>query len=244
LKIDIEIKRIFVIVICAVSLYSCKSREGKVEDVVNKFLTEINDRTKTLSQDLMTEEFAIFFKGKSYYSSQDWVLTAKPENDSTITVESKGKTHNGWGQPVEILQSFILRNRNGHWKIFSSYNLVPDRLDFRVVDTEWDFYWDRAKDRILKELQEKLTIEVLVPGYRGYYSTRGKLRISNNSDYDVEGIRILIEHFDSQGKSVNTDYTYVWDIVRKNGYREFEWSTGDCDKCERQEFKINFIREH
>jgi hypothetical protein len=72
----------------------------------------------------------------------------------------------------------------------------------------------------------------------------GKLRIINNSDYDIQWIKILIEHFDSQGKSVNTDYKYVSDIVRKNGYREFEWLTTDCDKCVRQEFKINFVKEN
>ncbi len=239
-------KRIFVILICVISLYSCKSRESKVEDVVNKFLTEINDNTKALSQDLMTEEFIAFFKGKSYYTAQEWILTVKPENDSTITVESKGKTHNGWGQPVEVLQAFALTNKYGGWKIFSSYNLVADEIDFQVVDTQWDFYWDTRKDRILKELQEKLELKVLVPGSRSYYSryTKGKLRIVNDSDYDIKGVKILIEHFDSQGKSVNTDYTYVSDIVRKNGYREFEWLTGDCDKCVRQEFKINFISEH
>ena len=239
-------KKVFVIVICAISLYSCKSREGKVEDVVKKFLTEINDDTKTLSQDLMTENFAVFFKGKRYYTSQDWILTVKPENDSTIIVESKGKTHNGFGQPTELLQGFVLTNKYGKWQIYNSYNLVAEFLDFEVVDTQWNFYWDRDKDDILEELQEKLELKVLVQGYRSYYSSyaKGKLRITNNSNYDIKGVKILIEHFDSQGKSVNTDNAYVWDIIRKNGYREFEWLTGDCDKCERQEFKINFIREH
>lgn len=226
-------------------LNSCKSKEDKVKDVVNEFLTEINDETKTLNNDLMTENFAKFFKGKSYYTAEKWELTVKPENDSTIIVESKGKTHNGFGQPVENLQAFSLTNKFGGWKIFNSYKLVADHLDFEVVDTQWDFYWDRDKEDILKELEEKLELKVIVKGYRSYYSdyAKGKLRLTNNSDYDIKGVKILIEHFDNNGNSVNTDKEYVSNIIRKHGYREFDWITGDCDKCYRQEFKINFLRE-
>lgn len=226
-------------------LNSCKNREDKVKEVVNEFLTEINDNTKTPNNNLMTENYAKFFKGKSYYLSQNWELTVKPENDSTIIVEAKGKTHNGFGQPVENLQGFVLTNKYGGWKIYNSFKLVADEIDFEVVDTQWDFYWDRDKDKILKQLQAKLELKVLVPGYGNYYtdSKKGNLKLINNSDYDIKGVNILIEHFDNQGKSVNTDHTYVSDIVRKHGYREFDWFTSDCAKCATQEFKINFIKE-
>lgn len=226
-------------------LYSCKSREDKVKDVVNEFLIEINDQTKKLNKELMTENFASFFKGKSYYLSQNWELTVKPDNDSTILVEAKSKTHNGFGQPIEILQGFYLTNKFGDWKIFDSYKLVADKLDFEVVDTQWDFYWDRDKDAIFKELQEKVKLEVIVPGYGSYYSDsrKGKLKLINNSDYDIQSVKILIEHFDNDGNSVNTDKEYVSNIIRKQGYREFDWYTSDCAKCYKQEFKINFVKE-
>lgn len=226
-------------------LNSCKSKEDKVKDVVNEFLTEINDQTKTLNNDLMTENFAKFFKGKSYYTAEKWELTVKPENDSIIVVESKGKTHNGWGQPVENLQGFTLTNKFGDWKISDSYKLVADELDFEVVDTQWDFYWDRRKDEIFQELVNSLKLEVIVPGHGNYWtdSRQGKLRLVNNSDYDIQRVKILIEHFDNNRNSVNTDHEYVSNIIRKHGYREFDWYTGDCAKCFKQEFKINFVRE-
>lgn len=226
-------------------LNSCKNREDKVKDVVNEFLTEINDQTKTLNKDLMTENFAKFFKGKSYYTAEKWELTVKPENDSIIVVESKGKTHNGWGQPVENLQGFTLTNKFGDWKISDSYKLVADELDFEVVDTQWDFYWDRRKDEIFQELVNSLKLEVIVPGHGNYWtdSRQGKLRLVNNSDYDIQRVKILIEHFDNNRNSVNTDHEYVSNIIRKHGYREFDWYTGDCAKCFKQEFKINFVKE-
>ncbi len=226
-------------------LNSCKNREDKVKDVVNEFLTEINDQTKTLNKDLMTENFAKFLKGKIYYTAEKWELTVKPEHDSIIVVESKGKTHNGWGQPVENLQGFTLTNKFGDWKISDSYKLVADELDFEVVDTQWDFYWDRRKDEIFQELVNSLKLEVIVPGHGNYWtdSRQGKLRLVNNSDYDIQRVKILIEHFDNNRNSVNTDHEYVSNIIRKHGYREFDWYTGDCAKCFKQEFKINFVKE-
>lgn len=226
-------------------LYSCKNTEEKIKDVVNEFLTEINDKTKNLNEELMTENFATFFKGKAYYLSQNWDLTVKPENDSIVMVEARSETHNGFGHPIEILQGFYLTNTYGDWKIFDSYKLVADQLDFEVVDTQWDFFWDRDKDAILKDLQEKVKLEVVVSGYKSYYSDsrRGKLKLINNSEYDIQSVKILIEHFDKNGYSVNTDNEYLSNIIRKKGYREFDWYTSDCEKCDKQEFKINFIKE-
>ena len=226
-------------------LYSCKSNDDKVKAVVNEFLTEINDNTKTLNNDLMSENYAKFFKDKSYYLSEKWELTAKRENDSIYSVVSKSHTVNGFGMPMENVQSFQLTNQFGGWKIFNSFKLVADELDFEVVDTYWNFYWDRNKDDILKQLQDSLKLEVIQPGSSSYFgdSKEGKLKIVNNSDYDIHRVKILIEHFDSKGNSVNTDHTYVSDIIRKHGYREFDWFTSDCSKCAKQEFKINFIKE-
>ncbi len=244
----LETKKKIILIILSVGLtffYSCKSKEDKVKNVVNEFLTQINDQTKTINKDLMTEKFAEFFKSKKYYTAEKWELTVKPENDSIITVESKGQTHNGFGRPIELLQGFVLTSEYGSWKIFNSFKLVADELDFEVVDTQWDFYWDREKDEILKQLQDKLELKVLVPGYGNYYTDNkaGKLKLINNSDFDIKNVKILIEHFDNQNKSVNTNHTYISDIIRKHGYREFNWYTSDCSQCETQIFKINFIKE-
>ena len=227
------------------SLYSCKSKEDKVKDVVNEFLTQINDQTKTLDEELMTEEFATFFKGKSYYTTEKWDLTMKPGSDSSIVVESKGQTHNSLGQPTELLQAFSLTNKYGDWEIYNSSKLTAHELDFEIVDTQWEFYWDRDKEDILKQLQDKLKLKILQSGHSSYFgdSKKGNLKLVNNSNFDIKGVNILIEHFDSKGNSVNTDHTSVYDIIRKHGYREFDWYTSDCSKCVRQEFKINFIKE-
>ncbi len=239
-------KQLYTIILVGMTfLYSCKSKEDKAKDVVNEFLTQINDQTKTLNNDLMTEKYASFFKDKSFYTSEKWELTVKPENDSVLIVEAKGNTHNGFGQPTEILQAFSLTNKFGGWKIFNSYKLTVDELDFEIVDTQWDFYWDITKYDILKQLYDNLELKEIVPAYSSYFSDskQGKLKLINNSDYDIKGVNILIEHFDSQGNSVNTDHTSVYDIIRKHGYREFDWFTNDCSKCVKQTFKINFIRE-
>lgn len=226
---------------------SLKSEEESVKEVVNHFLTEVNDPTKTLTPDLVTENFnKMFYGGKSFYTAKDWILTAKKENDSVLSVESKSSTFNSFGKPIENIQSFALTKKYGKWQIFDSYNLIAFELDFTIVDTQWEFYWDRAKDEILSDLQKNLKLKILTKGHGNIYndSRQGKLRLINDSDYDIKGVDILIEHFDRNNVSVNTDHQGVYDIIRKHGYRDFEWYTSDCNNCFRQEFKINFIREH
>lgn len=236
--------RLAIITILLASFYSCKSKEDKAKEVVNDFLSQINDQTKTLNNDLMTKNFSTFFNNKSYYTADKWELTIKPENDSTIIVESKGESHNGLGKPVELIQRFSLTNISDEWRIYNSYNLTADNLDFEVVDTDWDFYWDRDKEDILNHLKEKIELKILIPGYSYYSDSKhGKLKIINNSEFDIQNIKILIEHFDANGQSVNTDYKYVSGIIRKHGYRELDWYTTDCSKCYKQEFKINFEKE-
>lgn len=237
-------KKVLLIIILASALFGCKSPEDKAVEVVDEFLAIINDRTREPNKQLITENYDKFFSDKSYYSSKDWDLSAKRENDTTIVVLSKAQTYNGLGQPIEIVQSFSLTDRLGGWKIWETYNLVVSDLDFELVDTQWDFLWDRQKAYVLEHLQENLKLEVITPGYIAWGATAGgKLRLINNSDYDIKGIKILIEHFDRNGVSVNTDREFVRDYVRKGGYREFDWLTTDCASCYSQTYKINFIKE-
>lgn len=226
-------------------LSACKSDEDKCIAVVDEFLTTIHDRTKTFNNDLVTEDYGKFMSDKSYYSSKDWDLSAKQEDDTTMVVMSKTNTYNSFGRPTELIQKFALTDRYGGWKIEETYNLIAAELDFDIVDTRWEFFWDRQKEVILEHLQENLHLEVITPGYGNQWSSsvRGNLRLVNDSELDIKWIKILIEHFDRNGVSVNTDRVYVRDYVRKGGYREFEWVTLDCANCTRQTYKINFIKE-
>ena len=181
-----------------------------------------------------------------YLSKDGWTLSVNKKNDTIIIIESVGKTHNGFGQPIEIKQKFAVHKLNNEWKIYDTYNLIPLYLDMDIVDRDWNFFWDMEKNDILIDLQNNLTLEVIEEGrktYSGSNSMEGKLKLNNNSEYDIRNVSILIEHFDINEKSVNTDEDYVSDIIRKKGYREFDWYTSDCSKCVKQEFKIKFQRE-
>ena len=234
-------------------LTSCKSEDAKILDVVNKFLTERNSEEYSSQgyDDLITEDYANLVMGKYFYTIKNWKLEIRPmdfdlvSENSMLMVEATGETHNNRGTPKKVVQRFALTDKFGKWQIDDSYGFVSERLNFDIADTQWDFYWDRKKEEVLKELQSKLKLSVLVKGYRTTYSdyARGKLKLENNSDYDIKGVTILIEHFDKDGLSVNTDKKTVWDIIRKHGYREFDWITGDCAKCVKQEFKISFTKE-
>lgn len=240
---------VILLLIGLTSLYSCKSKEDTAKDIVENFMKQINDdkaQKATIDYSNVSNEYKALFIESAYYTSQTWTLVAEAESDTAIVVKSTGKTFNGSGAPVENHQEFGLKKRNGEWKITNSYKVLEEYLDFEVVDNQWDFYWDREKHKILQELKEKLKLKILVPAHSGYFSyetRQGKLKLINDSDYDIKGVKILIEHFDSKGNSVNTDQTSVWDIIRKHGYREFDWYTSDCSQCARQEFKINFITE-
>jgi len=243
-------KRIyFVILILGFScLFSCKSDKEKAKEIVNEFLKQINDdkiKKRDIDYTFVSNDFKNLFLESYYYTSEKWILSVNPKSDTSFLVKSTGNTFNGFGQPVENHQEFEVCKINGEFKIINSYKLIEQFLDFQVVDNNWDFFWDIEKSEILKQLKEKLILEVLVLGSKNKYGdyVQGKLKLINNSDYDIQGVKILIEHYDNQGNSVNSSYTYVSDIIRNHGYREFNWLNGDCSKCEKQEFKINFITE-
>lgn len=242
-----NMRKLLPLLLIALIVVSCEKPEDKIAKIVDQFLTQVNKQYQVYDKDLTTDNFDKFFEGKGYYTSQDWKLTVKPFDDGAhFMVEARGNSHNGWGQPMEIMQGFALTKEYGKWQIYDSFNFVEDELAFRVVDTQWDFYWDRGKYEIMDELRKKLTLEIITPGYQPYYSTshrNGKLKLINNSDYDIEGVKILVEHFDRNGNSVNTSHSYPGGIIRKHGYREFDWLTTDCTRCYRQTYKICFEKE-
>jgi hypothetical protein len=173
-------------------------------------------------------------------------LTSEKRPDNTYLVTSTGKSQSILGRVVETQNQFIVSKLNGAWKITDSYNLIGFNINFRVVDTQWETYWDIKKAEILEEVKSNLKLEIVEEGYRPFFGgefLKGKLRLNNNSDYDIEGTTVLIEHFDKNGISVNTDKTGVYDIIRSKGYREFNWYSSDCSKCVKQTFKIEFIEE-
>ena len=239
-------RKLSLLILICYTVISCEKPENKVIKIVNEFLTQVNDQTKSVNEELLSDDFKKFFAGKNYYVSKDWKLTVETITETKLVVEARSDTHNAMGRPVEILQAFTLTSKYGGWLISDSYNFIVDNLAFRVADVEWDYSWDRTKYKVMEELKENLTLEVVTPGHAPYYTNdfrKGKLKLVNNSDYDLEGVRILIEHFDRSGNSVNTDYTWAGGIIRKHGYREFEWLTTDCTKCYRQTYKIYFERE-
>ncbi|MDE5637193.1 MAG: hypothetical protein K2I43_04125, partial [Alistipes sp.] len=219
--------------------------ENKSIAIVKEFLKDANTPSREINKRLLTDAFWEDMNSGRFYTSDNWQFTSTVQNDSTVIVSARGQTVNGFGRPIEIEQRFGLTNKYGKWQIFESCNFIVCRdLDFRLVDTDWWFYWDRQKIRILKHLQDNLKLEVVVPGYHVYNNgVKGRLRLVNNSDYDITGITILIEHFDSAGRSINTDHEIISDYIRKGGYREFDWYTSDCAKSCRQTFKINFLQE-
>lgn len=236
-------KFLFVIV-ASVILHGCNNVENKSIAIVKEFLKDVNTPTRQINKELLTDAFWEDMNSGRIYTSDNWKFTSAAQNDSIVMVSAQGQTVNGFGRPIEIEQKFGLTNKYGKWQIFESYNfIVCDDLDFKIVDTDWWFYWDRQKIKILKHLQDNLKLEVVTLGYHVYNGVKGRLRLVNNSDYDITDIKILIEHFDSAGRSINTDHEIISDYIRKGGYREFDWYTRDCAKSYRQTFKINFLQE-
>lgn len=242
-----KIKAISILSLAVTLLIGCSNPEKESLKVVDNFLTQFNDEIEGNGDTTKIDKklFELIKTYGGFLSKDGWSLNFNQKNDSTILIESVGKTHNSFGQPIEIKQKFLLKNTTGQWIIYDTYNLLPLFLNMDIVDRDWDFFWDIEKNEILTELQDSLKLEIIRNGYKNSYSdaVKGELRLVNNSQYDIRNVSILIEHFDKDGRSVNTDDEYIPDIIRANGYREFDWYTSDCDKCSKQEFKIKFQRE-
>lgn len=237
--------RFIIIGIVSLSFMSCQDNSEKAIEIVDKVLTQINDKIEgNLDTTVFEPEYFDLFKTSFIYFTNDWELKLKQQNDSIFIVESNGKTHNAFGMELKNHQEFKLAKRDGKLQIIDTYNLIGLFLNMKVVDKEWDFYWDKQKEDIVKDLEGKLELEVVTKGHKKYSSSVvGDLKLINNSDYDISNVEILIEHFDSDGKSVNTDTEYLSEVIRANGYREFDWYTSDCKSCSKQQFSIKFKRE-
>lgn len=224
-------------------LSACISNEDAAKRKVQRLLKQVNSQEMDINYAVMTPKYAEYLKGKSLYTSNDWKLTTAWIDESTLCVTAIGMNRNGLGQDVKIVQKIYFTPTDDGWKIFDSHDFIADvpEPDFGFADYDWDNCCDRYKSQILEEMKKEVTLEIVQPGNRFYGDMqKGKIRVVNNSRFDIENMTVLIEHFDFNGRPVGTDRTYISGVLRKDGYREAEWLSTNCSPCYRQEFKISF----
>jgi len=245
-------------VLFLILMSSCTKPEDKAIDIVKNFFNEFYENgadkfggslkksREVLDYSYVTPVMENLIKNNfvGLPEKDNYQLTAEKKSDNSVIVTSIGKANGPFGNIVEVRNQFLVSKIDGTWKISDSYNLIGYYLNFQVEDTQWPTYWDSKKSEILKEVMDNLKIEVITQGYKKFNDAMaGDLRLVNNSNYDLKNIEILIEHYDKNGISVNTDNAYVSEVIRAKGYREFDWITFDCSKCKTQTFKIKFVLE-
>lgn len=252
-------KRLIIINLVLISLLnSCTTSENNAIEIVTNFYNEVYENgadkycgslkksREVLNYSYVTEEMKNLIKNNFLYIPEKgtYEVTAEKKSEDTVIVTSIGKGNGIFGNIIEVRNQFVIAKVSGNWKISDSYNLIGYYLNFSVEDTQWQSYWDIKKSNILTEVINSLNLEIITTGEKAYKtSMRGDLRLVNKSKYDIKNIEILIEHFDKDGVSVNTDNVYVNSVIRSDGYREFDWYTTDCASCITQTFKIKFVLE-
>lgn len=232
-----------------VLLYSCSNNEDQAKELISQFLTETSDvhfSRKTLDYAMLSSEYKQVFDSSGYYPLKNHVLSIQSESDSMIVFISKGAATNVLGVEIEDQQEFQLKNTQGIWKIDNSNYFLVDHANFKFVEDKYEQLWDKEKAIALNQVQENVTLEIMQSpqGLEFSGSREGILKLINNSEYDIRKLRISIEHFDIEGNSVNSDEEIVLDVIRKHGYRVFNWFSKDCLNCDSQKFKILFIDEN
>jgi hypothetical protein len=232
-----------------VLLYSCNNNKDQAKDLVSRFLTETSDahfNRKSMDYSIFTSDFKAVFDSSGYYPLINPTLSIQSESDSMIVVISKGTATNVLGVEIEDQQEFRLKNIQGNWKIDNSNNFLVDHANFKFVGDEYEQLWDKEQSIALNQVQENVLLEVVKSpeGFIFSDSRNGMFKLINNSDFDIRKLRISIEHFDSEGHSVNTDEEIVHDVIRKHGYRVINWFSKDCLNCDSQKFKVIFVDEN
>ena len=230
-------------------LYSCKSKDDQAKELVSQFLKETSDahfNRKSMDYSIFTSEYKAVFDSSGYYPLKNPSLTVQSNSDSVIVVISKGITTNVLGVEIEEKQEFRLKNIQGKWQIDNSNNFLVDHANFKFVGDEYEQLWDKEQAEALKQVQENVMLEVVKSpeGFTFSDSRDGMLKLINNSEFDIRKLRISIEHFDSEGNSVNSDEEIVLDVIRKHGYRVINWFSKDCLNCYSQKFKVIFVDEN
>lgn len=233
-------------------LSSCSKPTDEAIKLVELFFNEnyINDKIygehdESIKKSLKNVDFSYLspemekLVRNHYLSLPDigtYKLSAEKKSKTSVIVTSIGKT-NGFIGNVNLRHQFLISKINGEWRIADSYNLIS--FSILVKSDDWNTLWDVEKSIIHSEVIENLKLEIITHGYNSVQDFRhGKLRIVNNSNYEIDNLMIQIEHFDINEISVRNNKTYVSDVIRKNSYREVEWISDDCNKCYREKFTI------
>jgi hypothetical protein len=235
--------------------YQNPSQEDKYADddlnkaviIANIFMRSVYESSVEKVDSLLTGDYAEIqrnYKNRlSRKVNPDFNFEAKRIDGEKIIVDAIGQSQSVLGS-ASFLQKIILKKINDNWKIDDSYNLIHVTPNFSIEGIRNAF--DSEKIQIIKDVEKNMSFEILQSGQKRKYSDdviAGKLRIYNNTEYDIKSLDLTIEHFDYSGSSVNTDNITVYEVIKSKGYKDEDWSTFDCGNCVRQEIKFDLYKK-
>jgi len=234
-------------------LSGCSNPIEDSKDVVNSFLISVNS-SKAIDESIVTDEYMKLLGDRKYYVIDNWLLEVDESQnfhdisipEPSFVVTAKGVSKNGFGMDLSVTQLFNTIIDDGKIRIINSKDFIAfDDLAFTIKDPAWENYWDSDKLEIIEFVKNNIKLSIIKEAYFEKYSDstiHGRLKIENNSSYEISDIAIEIDHYDDEDKSVNSETEYVYDSIKPKGYREFDWITLDCNKCKRQEYEIKFVK--
>jgi hypothetical protein len=222
------------------------SVEEDLKMKVEKFLIELNSDTLKLDTAVFAPKYYSLFKKRNHREITKWTLTFKNVSDSNNVIIVSYKRYNQYYGEMNSECGFVFFKIKDQWLITDSYDfLIEEKINFKIEGEKVKGLWDRYKTEEITSITQLLKLEVIeepIPYEIDKNSIKGKLKLTNNSKYDISEITILIEHFDKNGKSSSTSKKYLFDTIKSGGYKIFDWSTFDCYNCNTRKYKILFYK--
>lgn len=250
----------FAILLTKTSIGVCSSKEDMAKAFIDNFYKDVDTKGADKFGGSLKKSRASF--NYSYFSADlkkliqnnfletpdigSYKLTSESKSGTEMIITSIGTRSGKIGNQVNVYNQFLVSKLNNEWKITDTYSVIDFYLNFKIKSEKWDESWDINKSYILNGLMNNLKLEVISKGASPNYNEKGRkgrLKLINNSNFDVEDIEYFTEHFDSNGVSVNSYNDFITGIIRSKAYKEFDWSSYDCASCNTQKFKILFFKE-
>lgn len=190
-------------------------------------LKKNRDVTNMISEDLLqtlkTNELVYAMSDDTFFVENSLIKDA-----NLVVIGRKGKLTT-W---QEHTQYFSIKKTGNEYKIDDSIDYVMHKNTwYQLAETPQNMT-DNKITKMIELIWSGLKMEITDIEHPSYSPewTKGTVRVTNNSDYDLQNVSLIVYNYDNGGVSISPDIVFISSIP-KHGRAETPWTSMNCSEC-------------
>lgn len=207
-----------------------QSPEEKALGVVTQMFDNLKRNEDVMG--LFTEKFThtINTADEAYTMTDDtfFVQNALIKDANIVVIGRKGKLST-W---QEQIQYFSIKKTGNEYRIDDSINYIIYKNTWYQLAEIPQGLTDNKITKMIESINNGLKMEIVDiqrPNYKPTWTT-GTIKVTNNSDYDLTWIRLIVYNYDANGVSVSPDMSFIPNVW-KHWRAEVSWTSMNCAEC-------------